>query len=75
LEIILAFPSGLIFGMVTPLHLVHFDLASTSKTDIFFKDANWSLSIGKVVVEVNGVVVNLLEGLGLTGNLKAFVEL
>jgi hypothetical protein len=45
------------------------------ETDIFFKDANWSLSIGKVVVEVNGVVVDLLEGLGLTGNLKAFAEL
>jgi hypothetical protein len=75
LEIILAFPSGLIFGMVTPLHLVHLDLASMGKMGIFFKDANWSLSISKVVVEVNGVVVDLLEGLRLTGNLKAFAEL
>jgi hypothetical protein len=71
LEIILAFPGGLIFGMVTPLHLVHLDLASTGKTDISFKDENLSLSIG----EVNGVVVDLLEGLGLAGNLKAFAEL
>jgi hypothetical protein len=50
LEIILAFPSGLFFGMVTPLHLVHLDLASAGKTDVFFKDADWSLSIGEVVV-------------------------
>jgi hypothetical protein len=75
LEIILAFPSGLILGMVTPLHLVHFDLASTGETDIFFKDTYWSLPIGEVVVEVSSVVVNLLEGLGLVRNLQAFAEL
>jgi hypothetical protein len=50
LEIILAFPSSLIFDMVTPLHLVHLDLASAGKTDIFFKDADWSLPIGEVLV-------------------------
>jgi hypothetical protein len=50
LEIILAFPSGLIFGMITPLHLIHLNLASAGKTDVFFKDADWSLPIGEVVV-------------------------
>jgi hypothetical protein len=75
LEIILIFPSGLVFGMVTPLHLIHVDLASMGKTDIFFKDANWSLPIGEVVVQVDGVVVDLLEVLGLIGGLKAFAEL
>jgi hypothetical protein len=50
LEIILIFPSGFVFGVVTPLHLIHFDLASTGKMDVFFKDANWSLPIGEVVV-------------------------
>jgi hypothetical protein len=75
LEIILAFPSGLIFCVVTPLHLVHLDLMSAGKTDIFFKDADWSLPIGEVVIEVNSVVVDLLEGLGLVGNLQAFAEL
>jgi hypothetical protein len=75
LEIILVFPSGLIFCVVTPLHLVHLDLTSAGKTDVFFKDADWSLPIGEVVIEINGVVVNLLEGLGLIGNLQAFSEL
>jgi hypothetical protein len=50
LEIILMLPSGFVFGVVTPLHLIHLDLASMGKTDVFFKDANWSLSIGEVVV-------------------------
>jgi hypothetical protein len=45
------------------------------KTDVFFKNANGSLSIGEVVVKINGVVINLGEGLGLVGDLKAFAEL
>jgi hypothetical protein len=50
LEIILTLPSGFVFGVVTPLHLIHLHLASTGKTDIFFKDVNWSLPIGEVGV-------------------------
>jgi hypothetical protein len=49
-EIILTFPSGLVFGVVTPLHLIHLDLASTGKTDVFSKNTNWSLPIGEAVV-------------------------
>jgi hypothetical protein len=59
------FPSGLIFGMVTPLDLVYADLSSMGETDIFLQDADWSLSIGQVMVEINGILINLFEGLGL----------
>jgi hypothetical protein len=69
------FPSGFVFGMVTPLHLIHLDFASTGKMDVFFKDTNRSLPVGEVVVQVDGVVVDLLEGLGFIGDLKAFAEL
>jgi hypothetical protein len=75
LEIILTFPSGFIFGVITPLDLTHLDLASAGKTDVFLKDANGSLPIGEVVVQVDGVVVDLLEGLGLVRDLEAFTEL
>jgi hypothetical protein len=61
--------------MVTPLHLIHLDLASTGKTDVFFKNADWSPPVSEVGVQVDGVVVNLSEGLGFNGNLKAFAEL
>jgi hypothetical protein len=75
LEIILPFPSGFIFSVVAPPDLIHLDLASTGKTDVFFKDANGSLPIGEVVVLVDGVVVDLREGLRLVGDLEAFAEL
>jgi hypothetical protein len=35
------------------------------ETDIFFQNTDWSLAVGQVVVEVNGILINLLEGLGL----------
>jgi hypothetical protein len=57
------------------LHLIHLDLASTGKTDVFFKNTDGSLLIGKVGVQIDGVVVDLGEGLRFVGNLKAFAEL
>jgi hypothetical protein len=61
--------------MVTPLHLVHLDLASLSKVDILLEDTNWPLTVGQVMVKVNGVMVDFLEGLGLVGDLETFAEL
>jgi hypothetical protein len=61
--------------VVTPLHLIHLDLASTGKTNVFFKNADRSLPVSEVGVQVDGVVVDLGEGLGFVGYLKAFAEL
>jgi hypothetical protein len=61
--------------MVTPLHLIHLDLASMGKTNIFFKNADGSLPVSEIGVQVDGVVVDLGEGLGFLRYLKAFAEL
>jgi hypothetical protein len=61
--------------MVTPLYLIHLDLASTGKMDVFFKNADWSLPVSEIRVQVDGVVIDLGEGLGFVRNLKAFAEL
>jgi hypothetical protein len=61
--------------VITPLHLIHIDLASTGKTNVFFKNADRSLPVSEVRVQVDGVVVDLGEGLRFVGNLKAFAEL
>jgi hypothetical protein len=47
-----------------------FYLASTGETNIFLKDTDWSLAVGQVMVKVNRIGVDLLEGLGLVGNLE-----
>jgi hypothetical protein len=59
--------------MVAPLHLVHLDLASTGETNIFLKDTDWPLAVGQVMVKVNGIIVDLLEGPGFVGDLETFV--
>jgi hypothetical protein len=61
--------------MVTPLNLVHVDLSSTGETDIFFQNTDWSLTVGQVVVEVNGILINFLEGLGLVWGLETLAML
>jgi hypothetical protein len=43
--------------------------------DILLKDTNWPLKVGQVMVKVNGVMVDLLEGLELVGDLETLVEL
>jgi hypothetical protein len=57
------------------LHLIHLDLASTGKTNVYFKNADRSLPVSEVGVQVDGVVVDLGEGLRFVGNLKAFAKL
>jgi hypothetical protein len=61
--------------MVTPLDLVHVDFPSTGETDIFFQNTDRSLAVGQVVVEINGILVNFLEGLGLVRGLEALAKL
>jgi hypothetical protein len=39
--------------------------------DIFLQNTDRPLAVGQVVVEINGVLVNLLESVGLVGGLKA----
>jgi hypothetical protein len=40
------------------------------ETDIFLQNTDWPLTVGQVVVEVNGILINLLEGLGLVRGLE-----
>jgi hypothetical protein len=72
LKVIFTFPSGFVFGVVTPLNFIHVDLSSTGKTNIFLQDTDWSLAVGQVVVEVNRVLVNFFESFGFAGGVKAF---
>jgi hypothetical protein len=75
LKIIFTFPGGFVFGMVAPLNLVHVDLSSTGEMDIFLQNSDWSVMVGQVMVEVNGILINLLEGFGFAGGLETLAKL
>jgi hypothetical protein len=74
-KIILTFPRGFVFGVIAPLHLIHLDLASMGKTNVFFKNADRSFPVSEIGVQVDGVVFDLGEGFRFVWNLKAFAEL
>jgi hypothetical protein len=70
LKIIFTFPSGLIFGVIAPLNLVHANFSSTGETDILLQNTDWPLAVGEVMIKVNGILINLLEGFGFVGGLE-----
>jgi hypothetical protein len=61
--------------VIAPLNLVHVDFSSAGEMDIFFQNLDWSLVVGQVMIKVNGILINLLEGFGLIGSLETFAEL
>ena len=69
LKIVLTLPGSFLFGMVAPLNLEEFYLMARGQTDILILHMEGSFSIGKIMVEVNGLMVHLLIGMGSTRNL------
>jgi hypothetical protein len=61
--------------VIAPLNLVHVDLPSTVEMDILFQNVGRSLAVGQVVVEINGILINFLEGLGLVRGLETLAKL
>ena len=73
-KVILAFPGGFFFRVVSPLDFVELDRAASGKANIFVKNLGRSITVSQVMVQVDGVVVNVLENFGLVGNFKTFPE-
>ena len=56
--------------MIGPLDFVELDRTSSGQTNIFLENLERSITIGQVIVQVDGVVVNMLENIGLVRNFK-----
>jgi hypothetical protein len=41
-----------------------------SETDIFLQNTDWLLAVGQVMVKVNGILIDLLEGFGFVRGLE-----
>ena len=60
--------------MVAPLNLEEFYLTATGQTDIFIQYTDKSLTIGKVMVEVYGLMVHLLIRICSSRNLQTLPQ-
>ena len=73
-KIIFTFPSCFFFRMISPLDFVELDHTTSGKTNIFLENFQGSIPIGQVIVQVDGVVVNVLENIWLVSNFKTLPE-
>jgi hypothetical protein len=46
-----------------------------SEANVFLEDTDWPLTVGQVMVKVNRILIDLLECLGLVGNLETLTQL
>ena len=67
-EIVFSFPSGFLLGVVTPLDFVELYGTPPSQTYILVQYPNRSLSVGHIMVQVYGEMVNVLENFWLLEN-------
>ena len=74
-EIIFSFPGGFFLGMVTPLDFVELYGMSPSQANIFIQYSNRSLSVGQIMVQVYGEMVNVLENFRPFGNFQTLPKL
>jgi hypothetical protein len=43
---------------------------SSGEMDILLQNTDWPLVVGQVMVKVNGILINLFEGVGFVGGLE-----
>ena len=74
-EIILSFPGGFFLDVFTPLDFVELYGTSSSQANIFVQYSNRSLSVGQIMVQVYGEMVNVLENFRPFGNFQTLPKL
>ena len=74
-EIIFSFPRGFLLRVVTPLDFVELYGTSPSQMNILVQYSNRSLSVGQIMVQVYGEMVNVLENCRPLGYFQTLPEL
>ena len=73
-KVVFTFPGGFLFRVISPLDFVKLDRTSSGNTNIFFENFERSISIGQVLVQVDGEVVDVFENIRLVRNFKTLPE-
>ena len=73
-KVVFTFPGGFLFRVISPLDFVKLDLVPPGETNIFVENFEWSLAVGQIMVQVDGLVVNVLENVRLVRNFKTLPE-
>src|SRR3954470_20017931 len=67
-DVIFALPGSFLFRVVAPLNLEKLDASGSGGSEIFFQNMDGYFRIGQVIVDLYGLVIDILEHFGLLRN-------
>src|SRR4051812_46364118 len=73
-DVIFALPGSFFFSVVAPLNLEKLDASSPSGSESFLQNTDGYFGIGQVIVDLYGLVINVLEHFSLLRDFKAFAK-
>jgi hypothetical protein len=73
-DVIFAFPGSFLFYVVAPLNLEKLDASGSGSSKSFFQNADGYFGIGQVIVDLYGLMVDILEHFGLLGDFETFAK-
>ena len=73
-KIVFTFPSCFIFRVVSPLDFVELGCSPVGETNIFVENLEGRLTISQILIQVDGLVIDVFENIRLVRNFKTFPE-
>ena len=71
---IFSLPGSFFFSVVAPLNLEKLYASGPGGSESFFQNTDGYLGIGQVIVDLYGLVINVLEQLSLLRNFEALAK-
>src|SRR3954467_14632753 len=73
-DVIFALPGSFVFCVVAPLNLEKLDAPGSGSSKSFFQNTYGYFKIGQVIVDLYGLVIDILEYFGLLGDFETLAK-
>src|SRR5215216_5838665 len=73
-DVIFVLPGSFFFSVVAPLNLEKLDVSGPGGSESFFQNTDGYFKVCQVIVDLYGLVINILENFSLLWNFKAFAK-
>ena len=73
-DVIFALPGSFLFCVVAPLNLEKLDASGSGGSESFLQNTDGYFGIGQVIIDLYGLVIDILEHFGLLWNFEALAK-
>src|SRR4051812_419232 len=73
-DVIFALPGSFLFCVVAPLNLEKLDASGSVSSESFFQNTDGYFGIGKVIVDLYGLMIDIIEHFGLLGDFETLAK-